>query len=142
MPAWAEEKIFALSQGISIQTLVGPIEFEGEEGRLTAVKCVKMDLGEKDISGRRRPIPISDSEFKITCNSAVLALGQGPTAIPGELEKDMTGLVKVDDDTMETSVPGIYAGGDLVRGSSTAVQAVGDGKRAAFAMDIFVKEST
>jgi NADPH-dependent glutamate synthase beta subunit-like oxidoreductase len=101
-----------------------------------------MRLGEVDESGRNRPIPLTGSEFRIPCSAAILAIGQAPSIAPEGLEKDPSGLVRVDEETLVTSVPGIYAGGDLIRGSDTAVQAVGDGKRAAFAIDAWIKEST
>ena len=142
MPAWEEEKKFALAQGISIQTLTGPVRFLGKEGRISGLECVEMRLGEVDESGRNRPIPLTGSEFRILCSAAILAIGQGPSIAPEGLERDPSGLVRVDEETLVTSVPGIYAGGDLIRGSDTAVQAVGDGKRAAFAIDAWIKEST
>jgi len=135
MPAWEEEKTFALAQGISIQTLTGPVRFLGKEDRVSGLECVEMRLGEVDRSGRKRPIPLTGSEFQIPCSAVILAIGQGPSLAPEGLERDPSGLVRVDEETLVTSVPGIYAGGDLIRGSDTAVQAVGDGKRAAFAID-------
>jgi len=139
MPAWEEEKKFALAQGISIQTLTGPIRFLGKESRVSGLECVEMRLGEVDESGRKRPIPLTGSEFRIPCSAVILAIGQGPSIAPEGLERDPSGLVRVDEETLVTSVPGIYAGGDLIRGSDTAVQAVGDGKRAAFAIDAWIQ---
>jgi glutamate synthase (NADPH/NADH) small chain len=139
MPAWEEEKTFALAQGISIQTLTGPVRFLGKEGRVSGLECVEMRLGEVDRSGRKRPIPLTGSEFQIPCSAVILAIGQGPSLAPEGLERDPSGLVRVDKETLVTSVPGIYAGGDLIRGSDTAVQAVGDGKRAAFAIDTWIQ---
>ena len=139
MPAWEEEKNFALAQGISIQTLTGPVRFLGKEGQVSGLECVEMRLGEVDESGRNRPIPLTGSEFRIPCSAAILAIGQGPSIAPEGLERDPSGLVRVDEETLVTSVPGIYAGGDLIRGSDTAVQAVGDGKRAAFAIDTWIQ---
>ncbi len=139
MPAWEEEKKFALAQGISIQTLTGPVRFLGKEGRVSGLECVEMRLGEVDESGRNRPIPLTGSEFRIPCSAVILAIGQGPSIGPEGLERDPSGLVRVDEETLVTSVPGIYAGGDLIRGSDTAVQAVGDGKRAAFAIDAWIQ---
>lgn len=139
MPAWEEEKKYALAQGISIQTLTGPIRFLGKEGQVSGLECVEMRLGEVDESGRNRPIPLTGSEFRIPCSAAILAIGQGPSIAPEGLERDPSGLVRMDEETLVTSVPGIYAGGDLIRGSDTAVQAVGDGKRAAFAIDTWIQ---
>ena len=139
MPAWQEEKKFALAQGTSIQTLTGPVRFLGKEGQVSGLECVKMRLGEVDESGRNRPIPLTGSEFRIPCSAAILAIGQGPSIAPEGLERGPSGLVRVDEETLVTSVPGIYAGGDLIRGSDTAVKAVGDGKRAAFAIDTWIQ---
>ena len=139
MPAWEEEKKFALSQGVIIQNLTGPVRFLGEDGRLSELECVKMRLGEADESGRRRPFPVAGSEFLIKCDGAVLAIGQGPSTGLEGVETYPTGLVCVNEETLATSVPGIYAGGDLIRGSDTAVRAVGDGKRAAFAIDAWIQ---
>lgn len=141
VPAWEEEKKFAISQGIFFQTLTGPIRFIEKNGRLSAVECLKMRLGEVDESGRRRPIPVTGSEFQIPCNAAIVAIGQGPSRDLEGLERDSSGLVRVDEETLGTSVPGIYAGGDLIRGSDMAVRAVGDGKRAAFAIDAWIRAS-
>jgi glutamate synthase (NADPH/NADH) small chain len=139
MPAWQEEKKFALAQGTSIQTLTGPVRFLGKEGQVSGLECVEMRLGEVDESGRNRPIPLTGSEFRIPCSAAILAIGQGPSIAPEGLERGPSGLVRVDEETLVTSVPGIYAGGDLIRGSDTAVKAVGDGKRAAFAIDTWIQ---
>ena len=139
MPAWEEEKKFALSQGVIVQTLIGPVRFLGKDGRLSELECVKMRLGEADDSGRKRPIPIAGSEFKIPCDAAILAIGQRPAKGLEGVERDPTGLVHVNEETLATSVPGIYAGGDLIRGSDTAVRAVGDGKRAALAIDEWIQ---
>jgi glutamate synthase (NADPH/NADH) small chain len=98
-----------------------------------------MRLGEVDASGRKRPIPLTGSEFRIPCSTAILAIGQAPSTAPEGLEIDPNGLVRVDEETLVTSVPGIYAGGDVIRGSDMAVQAVGDGKRAAFAIDTWIQ---
>lgn len=142
MPAWEEEREFARKQGVSIRTLASPVRFLGESGRLTQVECLEMKLGEEDESGRKRPLPIEGSEFLVPCQTALLAIGQGaPTGLE-DLEKDQWNRAKVDEETMATSVPGVYAGGDLIRGSDMAVQAVGDGKKAAFAMDAWIQENT
>jgi glutamate synthase (NADPH/NADH) small chain len=135
MPAWQEEREFALGQGVVLQTLVAPTRFIAKDGRLAAVDCQRMRLGEPDASGRRRPIPLEDSAFRITCSAAVVAVGQGPPAGWDDLERNQEGLVKVESGTLAASLPGVYAGGDLIRGTGTAVEAVADGKRAALAMD-------
>jgi glutamate synthase (NADPH/NADH) small chain len=99
-----------------------------------------MQQGEVDDSGRRRPIPLAGTEFRIPCNMAIVAIGQRPNAWFDGLRRNDRGLIEVDEETLAASVPGIYAGGDLIRGSDTAVRAVGDGKRAAFAMDAWIQQ--
>jgi glutamate synthase (NADPH/NADH) small chain len=142
MPAWEEEKRFALHQGVSFQTLTQPIRFLGDHGKLVAVECVEMQQGEVDDSGRRRPIPLTGTEFRIPCDMAIVAIGQRPNAWFNGLKKNDKGLIEVDEETLAASVPGIYAGGDLIRGSDTAVHAIGDGKKAAFAIDTWIQEHT
>lgn len=141
MPAWQEEREFALGQGVAMQTLIAPTRFIPEDGRLAAVECRKMRLGEPDASGRRRPIPIEDSNFRINCSTAVVAVGQEPPDVWDNLERNREGLVQVESETLLTSLPGVYAGGDLIRGTGTAVEAVADGKRAALAMDYRIQSS-
>jgi glutamate synthase (NADPH/NADH) small chain len=141
MPAWETERKLALSQGVSIQTLAGPVRFLEENEKLSALECIKMRLGEVDTSNRKRPIPLEGSEFQIACDTAIVAIGQGPSGDPEGLDREPNGLVRVDEETLATSMPGIYAGGDLIRGSDMAVRAVGDGKRAAFAIDAWIRES-
>jgi len=140
MPAWEEEKRFALSQGVSFQTLTQPICFLGDHGKLTEVECIEMQQGEVDDSGRRRPIPLTGTEFRIPCNTAIVAIGQRLGAGFNGLKRNHRGLMEVDEDTLAASVPGIFAGGDLIRGSDTVVRAVGDGKKAAFAMDAWIQQ--
>jgi NADPH-dependent glutamate synthase beta subunit-like oxidoreductase len=141
MPAWETEREFAVSQGVSVQTLVAPVRFLEKNGRLSGLECVKMRLGEVDTSGRKRPIPLEGSEFQIACDTAIVAISQGPSGDLEGLDREPSGLVRVDEESLGTSIPGIYAGGDLIRGSDMAVRAVGDGKRAAFAIDAWIQES-
>jgi glutamate synthase (NADPH/NADH) small chain len=135
MPSWDEEIVFAKDQGVVISALTGPIQFIDENDRLSALKCIKMELGSLDSTGRKRPVPVPGTEHDLPCDTAIVAIGMAPMAAFDDLEKHSNGLVKVDDETLMTSIPGIFAGGDLIRGSDMAVKAVGDGKRAAFAMD-------
>ncbi|MBC8443859.1 MAG: NAD(P)-dependent oxidoreductase [Deltaproteobacteria bacterium] len=139
MPAWPEEIAFARKQGVVIKTLIGPAAFIGEKDRLSALRCIQMELGSLDHSGRKRPVPVSGSEYDMPCDTAIIAIGVASVAAFGDLETDSHGLVKVDDETLMTSVPGLFAGGDLIRGSDMAVTAVGGGKRAAFAMDRWIQ---
>lgn len=142
MPAWEKEREFAKAQGVEIRLLIAPTRFIGENERLVGVECICMQLGEPDASGRKRPVPIDGSELRIACDTAILALGQGPSSAIDGFEQDARGLLKVDPQTLATSVPGIYAGGDLIRGSDMAVRAVGDGKLAALAMDARCREES
>lgn len=139
MPAWEKERRFALSQGVAIKTLTSPVRFLGNNGKLTGAECVEVQLGEEDDSGRRRPIPVRGTEFRVPCDTAIVAIGQIPRMGFDGLKRSQRGLIEVDEETLATSVPGIYAGGDLIRGSDKAVRAVGDGKRAAFAIDAWIQ---
>jgi glutamate synthase (NADPH/NADH) small chain len=103
-----------------------------------------MELGEPDDSGRRRPVPVSGSEFVIGCDTVISAIGQSPNPLIPHTTKNLKterwGGVIVDQNQM-TSIPGVYSGGDLVRGAATVISAMGDGKRAAKAIDEFIKAS-
>jgi glutamate synthase (NADPH/NADH) small chain len=102
----------------------------------------RMELGEPDASGRRRPVPVAASEFELPCDIAVVAVGTSAnpllTAACPELKANRWGNLEVDDDQM-TSLPGVFAGGDIVRGGATVILAMGDGKRAAGAIDRYLK---
>lgn len=139
MPSWEVERRLALEQGVNIRTLVVPKAFHGQNGRLREIECLAATLGDPDESGRRRPVPVEGSEFRIECSTAVSAIGQGPEKAFNGLETDASGRVMVKNHTLATSVSGIFAGGDLIRGSDTAVRAVGDGKKAAFSMDAWIQ---
>jgi NADPH-dependent glutamate synthase beta subunit-like oxidoreductase len=115
------------------------VRFLGDHGNLGEVECLRVQLGEVDDSGRRRPIPLAGTEFRIACDMAIVAIGQRPGPGLDGLQRDRRGLVEVDEETLVSSVRGIYAGGDLIRGSDTVVRAVGDGKRAALAMDSWIQ---
>ncbi len=140
MPAWEEERAFALAQGVEFRTLASPLGFEDSSGRLGAVQCQVMQLGDPDASGRRRPLPRESETFTLPCSAAILALGQAPGPVPAGLRQSPEGFVAVDPETLATSVAGLFAGGDLIRGSDTAVSAVADGRRAAFAMDEWIQQ--
>ncbi|MBC8246944.1 MAG: NAD(P)-dependent oxidoreductase [Deltaproteobacteria bacterium] len=142
MPAWGEERAFARRQGVEIQILKSPVRFVAEGDRLTAVECIEMELGRKDESGRKRPLPVTGSEQLIPCDTAILAIGQEPELVFIGLIRSARGLIKVNPETLATSVTGIYAGGDLIRGGDMAVKAVRDGKRAAFAIDDWCRSSS
>ncbi|MFO0829835.1 MAG: FAD-dependent oxidoreductase [Phycisphaerales bacterium] len=135
MPAFAHEIRAAKREGVHIVPLVAPVAFLGTN-RVTGVRCVRMQLGAPDASGRPRPEPIPGSEFDIEVDTVIKAIGQKPhSELMAHLCVDMKGsLVRVDDD-MRTSAADIYAGGDCINGGSTVVQAVADGRKAALAID-------
>lgn len=136
MPARIEEIHHAEEEGVQFYLLTAPVRFLGnDQGWVTGVECLRMELGEPDESGRRRPIPIKGSEFQLECDLAVVAIGAGanpllPTATPG-LELNKRGYIVADLETGKTSKTGVWAGGDIVTGSATVILAMGAGRKAA-----------
>ncbi len=142
MPAREEEIRHAEEEGIEFELLVAPLEIEGDgERRVTGLRCVSMQLGEPDDSGRRRPVPVDGSERVIPCDVVVVAVGTRAnpllTASCPELALTERGYVATDDRGM-TNLPGVFAGGDIVRGSATVILAMGDGKRIAASIDEYL----
>ncbi len=142
MPARVEEVHHAEQEGIRFEFLVAPVEVLGDEqGWVRGLRCVRMELGEPDASGRRRPNPIPGSEFTIDCEEVVVAIGtrSNPllTSTAPELQINQWGYIVTDQYGM-TSMPGVFAGGDIVRGAATVILAMGDGKRAAHAIDAYL----
>jgi glutamate synthase (NADPH/NADH) small chain len=135
MPARIEEIHHAEEEGIEFFLLTAPIKFLGDDnGWATGVECLRMELGEPDESGRRRPIPIKGSEFQLECDMAVVAIGAGanpllPITTPG-LELNNRGYIVADLETGKTTKPGVWAGGDIVTGSATVILAMGAGRKA------------
>ncbi len=145
MPARVEEVHHAKQEGIEFLTLTNPIEYiAGENGRVKQVKVQKMELGEPDASGRRRPVPMEGSEYTIDATVVVVAVGVSPNPlIPNSvegLEVSRWGTIEVVKDKMQSSIPELFAGGDIVRGGATVILAMGDGRKAAANMDIYLKE--
>ncbi|MEG0322491.1 MAG: FAD-dependent oxidoreductase, partial [Raoultibacter sp.] len=136
MPARAEEIHHAEEEGITFQMLTNPERVLGDdEGWVTGLECIKMELGEPDASGRRRPVEIEGSNFVIDIDMLVIAIGSKTNPLiadttPG-LETTSRHLIVADDETCATSVPGVFAGGDTVIGAATVILAMGAGKRAA-----------
>jgi glutamate synthase (NADPH/NADH) small chain len=135
LPARAEEVHHAEQEGVLFDFLVAPLEVLGnDEGWVKGLRCQRMELGEPDDSGRRRPVPIEGSEFVIDCDMVVVAIGtrSNPilTATAPDLEVNPWGYIVTDEQGM-TSIPGVFAGGDIVRGAATVILAMGDGKHAA-----------
>ena len=142
MPARAEEIHHAEEEGLQFEFLVAPVEVVGNEKKwVTGLKCVRMQLGEPDASGRARPIIIPGSEFVVPCDVVVVAIGTRAnpllTATCPDLKLNKWGNIIVDDNCM-TNLPGVFAGGDIVRGAATVILAMGDGKRAAKAMNEYL----
>jgi NADPH-dependent glutamate synthase beta subunit-like oxidoreductase len=139
MPALPEEVIEAEEEGIEMDFLVNPLEIIGKSGKVVGVRCIKTRLGDFDDSGRRRPIPMAGSEYTIRTDSIITCLGQklslGLTG--GKLSLDRRGHIAVDPNTMETTTPGIFAGGDAVN-PSTVIESVAQGRRAAVAIDRYL----
>jgi glutamate synthase (NADPH/NADH) small chain len=138
MPARAEELEHAKQEGIKIRELVSPVKFLGDnEGRVRKIECMRMKLGEPDESGRRKPIPIEDSRMTIDANTVVIAIGQSPNPVliqaTPELKTSEKGTIIVDENG-QTSMEGVFAGGDITTGTATVIQAIGAGKRAAHAI--------
>lgn len=139
MPARAEEAENAEEEGIEFMLLTNPIRFIGNErGLLAKVECVKQRLSEPDQSGRRRPEPIEGSNFMLEIDTAVIAIGQSPNPIIQQttegLQTTRHGTIVVNEETMQTAIPGVYAGGDVVSGAATVISAMGAGKKAAKAI--------
>jgi glutamate synthase (NADPH/NADH) small chain len=143
MPARAEEAENAEEEGIEFNLLTNPIRFIGNDrGFLEKVECVKQRLSEPDQSGRRRPEPIEGSNFTIDIDTAVIAIGQSPNPIIQQttegLQTTRHGTIVVNEETMQTALPGVYAGGDVVSGAATVISAMGAGKKAAKAIHAYI----
>jgi glutamate synthase (NADPH) small chain len=143
LPARAEEVHHAEAEGVRFEYQVAPLEVLGDEsGWVTGLRCQRMALGEPDDSGRRRPQPIPGSEFVIETDMVVVAIGtrSNPllTSTAPDLRVNRWGYIEIDPHGM-TSMPGVFAGGDIVRGAATVILAMGDGKRAAAAMDSYLR---
>jgi glutamate synthase (NADPH/NADH) small chain len=136
MPGRKEEIEHAVAEGVDFAYLSAPLAFHGDqEGRLTGVRLQKMELGEPDASGRRRPVPLEGFEYELDLEIAIVAIGNGSNPIihrstPG-LNVDKWGHILVDPETSQTSIPGVYAGGDIVTGGATVIKAMGAGRKAA-----------
>ncbi len=144
MPAYEEEIEEALEEGVRIHYLTAPIRFIGDAaGRLTAVECLQMELGEPDASGRRRPVPIQGSQFQIPVDGVITAISQQPDLknfnLPDGVVISRYGTFTVDPITLQTDVPWIFAGGDAVLGPKTVIEAIAHGKEAALSIDRYVK---
>ena len=143
MPASEEEIEEAEHEGIKIHYLAAPVRILGKDWKVAGMECIRMELGEPDASGRRRPIPIEGSEFVIDADMIVPAIGQTPDLafLPEDSKFEITrrGTFEVDDNSLSTNIPGVFAGGDAVRGPATVIEAIAAGKRAAISIDCYLR---
>jgi glutamate synthase (NADPH/NADH) small chain len=146
MPARIEEARHAKDEGIKFMCLTNPVGFLGDEqGRLKAVRCIKMELGEPDESGRRAPMPVEGSEFELPVTMAVIALGT--TANPlvqsttPDLKTNRKGYIAAEPETLQTSKRGVFAAGDIVTGSATVILAMAAGRKAAHSIDEYLRKA-
>ena len=139
MPARVEEVDHGEEEGVIFHMLTNPVEVLGTDGQCSRITCQRMELGEPDESGRRRPVPIEGDYFNVGADVMVIAIGTRAnpllTSTAEGLKLNRWGYIDVADDTGATSLPGVYAGGDIVTGSATVIEAMGAGKAAATAMD-------
>ncbi|MFH1548467.1 MAG: FAD-dependent oxidoreductase, partial [Candidatus Omnitrophota bacterium] len=144
MPAREEEKENAKEEGIQFKILTQPVRIKTDDkGWVKELECLQMELGEPDESGRRRPIPIKDSNFSIPLDTIVIAIGQNPNPlIPSStpnLKTGKKGTIEANE-VGATSIKGVFAGGDIVTGAATVIEAMGAGRKAAKAMDGYVQK--
>lgn len=143
MPADPSELQEALDEGVEILYLTGPVSVEQENGKVTGLKCQKMELSEPDESGRRKPVAIPDSEFVLPADLIIEAIGSSSdnACTDGVTLSAGKGYIVVDPETLQTSRPGVFAGGDTVTGPKTVISAMGAGKKAAKAIDAYLTKA-
>ena len=143
MPARREEVHHAREEGIEFKMLCAPLEILGHEGWVTGIVATRMELGPPDESGRRAPVCVMDSDFTIDCDTVIMAVGTRANTLLQKaapaLETSSRGYIATDEDGA-TSIPGVFAGGDIVTGAATVILAMGAGKKAARAMDRYLQE--
>ncbi|HIZ83180.1 MAG TPA: NADPH-dependent glutamate synthase [Firmicutes bacterium] len=145
MPARLEEIHHAKEEGVEIIPLAQVTEIHGDEaGRVTGITCQRMQLGEPDASGRRRPVPVEGDTLSLDVDAVIMAIGNSPNRLLSDttegLATNAKGCIQADEETMETSRPGVFAGGDAVTGAATVILAMGAGKKAAAAMDAYMQK--
>jgi heterodisulfide reductase subunit A len=141
MPAHDWEIKGAEKEGVEFQYLSAPQKFTGENGKLTGIECIKMELGPPDAGGRRKPVAVKGSEYRLPADFVITAVGLAPATeqLAGRLELNQNGTISVNPETLQTSVPFVFAGGDVVTGPSMIVNAVAQGRRAAFFIDRYLR---
>lgn len=144
MPARAEEAHHARDEGVQFRMLTNPVEFQGDEkGWLTGVVLQRMELGEPDKSGRRSPVPVTGSDFVLPIQVAIIAIGNRGNPMIQSTTPDLAttrhGYIVADPDRLRTSKKGVFAGGDIVTGGATVILAMGAGRKAARAIDEYLK---
>lgn len=142
MPAFDEEIEAALEEGIRIETLLSPLRIHSAAGRLTGIECIKNELADMDASGRRRPVPISGTEYTLSLDTLIISIGEQPktdSLTTMGIKTDKRKRVLADPETLLTDRPGVFAGGDVLSGSSTVVNAIAAGKRAAAMIDRYLQ---
>ncbi|UCB57217.1 MAG: NADPH-dependent glutamate synthase [Candidatus Omnitrophota bacterium] len=144
MPARVEEIENAKEEGVKFHLLTLPVKIMGDiRGYVKGMECLKMRLGEPDASGRRRPLPIEGSEFILDVDTVIVAIGQRPNPLlikaTPELKTAKGGIIAIDEKTQKTNLAGVYAGGDITTGAATVISAMGAGKRAAGAIDKYIR---
>jgi glutamate synthase (NADPH) small chain len=145
MPAREEEIENAFEEGVEPRLLTNPVRILGNgEGWVNGIECIRMELGDPDDSGRRKPVPVKGSEHVLEVDQVVMAIGNGPNPLLTRTTPDLAlnkwGNIMADENTGKTSKRGVFAGGDIVTGSATVILAMGAGKKAAFAIDQFLKD--
>ena len=146
MPVTEVEYDEALAEGVQANFLISPTRIVSDDWKITGLQCVRMKLGEPDASGRRRPIPVSGSEFFATADTVIAAVGQAPdlSFLPADsaLERTRWERLAVDSNRLVTSVPGVFAGGDFVSGPGMVIEAIAAGRRGAIAIDKYLRGDT
>jgi NADPH-dependent glutamate synthase beta subunit-like oxidoreductase len=140
MPAMKTEVDEAEREGVKFHFLSAPVKILSKNGRLTGIECIRMELGDPDESGRRSPIPVIGSNFKIDADHLIIAIGQSldREGIFEELKYSTTGMLSVDPTTLKTNMEGVFAGGDVAKGPSSVIEAIEAGRRAASSIDTFL----
>jgi len=137
-----EEIEAAIREGVELETLVSPIKIHSRKGRLVDIECIRNRLGDVDATGRHRPVPVPGSEFKVKLDTLIVAVGEKPKSeflASMGLELDGGGRIKTDARTLATSLRGVFAGGDLVTGPNTVIDAIAAGKKAAQSIDLYLR---